>query len=106
MLICPNIQIILGGMVYDDDLERGVRKKYLNEPYPQKVELARNATLADVFQKAKQLYFRWMLRRCVWLILPVSSFLFKIKNPGPFPRFTKRNDYSLADTSSMWLFMR
>ena len=44
-------------MVYDDDLERGVRKKYLNEPNPQKVELARNATLADVFQKAKQLYF-------------------------------------------------
>ena len=51
--------------MYDDDLERGVRKKYLNEPNPQKVELARNATLADVFKRPSScilVRLRWMLR--------------------------------------------
>ena len=50
-------QVILGVMVYDKELNRGIRKKYLPEPNPQRVELARNATLSDVFQKAKELYF-------------------------------------------------
>ena len=44
-------------MVYDNELKRGIRKKYLPEPNPQKIELARNATLIDVFKKAKELYF-------------------------------------------------
>ena len=44
-------------MVYDTELMRGIRKRYLPEPNPQRVELPRNATLRDVFNKAKQLYF-------------------------------------------------
>jgi hypothetical protein len=44
-------------MLYDNELKRGVRKRYLPEPNPQRVELPRDATLKDVFEKAKQLYF-------------------------------------------------
>lgn len=44
-------------MIYDEELNRGVRKKYLPEPNPQKVELARDASLTAVFEKAKQLFF-------------------------------------------------
>ena len=44
-------------MVYDSKLKKGVRKRYLAEPNPQKVELPRNATLSDVFCKAKYLFF-------------------------------------------------
>ena len=43
--------------MYDNELKRGVRKRYLPEPNPQKVELARDATLLDDFKKAKELYF-------------------------------------------------
>lgn len=42
-------------MVYDNELKRGIHKKYLPEPNPQR---PRNATLQDVFKKAKQLIFR------------------------------------------------
>ena len=44
-------------MLYSDELKRGVCKRYLAEPNPQKVELPRNATLPEVFEKAKELYF-------------------------------------------------
>ena len=44
-------------MVYDTELMRGICKRYLPEPNLQRVELPRNATLRDVFNKAKQLYF-------------------------------------------------
>ena len=46
-------------MIYDEELNRGVRKKYLPEPIanPQKVELARDASLMAVLEKAKQLFF-------------------------------------------------
>ena len=43
--------------MYDPDLKRGIRKKYLPEPNPQKVELPRCAWLHDILEKAKQLYF-------------------------------------------------
>ena len=54
------MQVILGGMLYDHELNRGVRKKFLPEPNPQKIELPINATLTMVFEKAKQLYFEDM----------------------------------------------
>ena len=44
-------------MVYDSELNRGVRKKYLPEPNPQRVELPRDASLRAVFEKAKHLFF-------------------------------------------------
>ena len=55
--IIISIQVTLGGMVYDEELNRGIHKKYLPEPNPQKVELPRNASLIDVFEKAKHLFF-------------------------------------------------
>ena len=56
--MCNNcLQVILGGMLYDNELKRGVRRRYLPEPNPQKVELPRHAKLTDVFEKAKYLYF-------------------------------------------------
>lgn len=47
-------------MIYDAYLNRGVRKKYLPEPNPQKVEFPRDASLKVVFEKAKDLYFQDM----------------------------------------------
>lgn len=43
--------------MYDKEQKQGVHKRYLPEPNPQNVELARDATLLDVFRKAKELYF-------------------------------------------------
>ena len=54
------LQITLGGMVFDRELNRGVRKKYVSEPNPQKVELQRDSTLPAVLEKAKELYFKDM----------------------------------------------
>ena len=51
------IQVTLGGMVFDSELKRGVRKKSLSEPNPQKVEMPRNATYSMVIEKAVELYF-------------------------------------------------
>jgi hypothetical protein len=47
--------IILGGMVFDGRLGKGVKQK-LREPNPQKVELPRKSNLTDVFNKAKELF--------------------------------------------------
>ena len=44
-------------MVFDTELKRGIRKKYLSGPNPQKVELHQDVSLATVLQKAKDLYF-------------------------------------------------
>ena len=44
-------------MVFDTELKRGIRKKYLPGPNPQKVELHQDVSLATVLQKAKDLYF-------------------------------------------------
>ena len=44
-------------MLYDNELKRGVRRRYLPEPNPQKVELPKYAKLTDVFEKAKELFF-------------------------------------------------
>ena len=44
-------QVILGGMVYD----KGVRKKYLPEPNPTKVELKRDTKYHDILELA--MYF-------------------------------------------------
>ena len=42
---------------FDGELKRGVRRRYLPEPNPQRVELPRNAKLRDIYEKVKQLYF-------------------------------------------------
>lgn len=45
-------------MIYDPDLEKGVKKRLLPEPNPAKVELPKNASLDLVISKAKELYFK------------------------------------------------
>ena len=50
-------QVILGGMVYDNTLRKGVRKKYLPEPNPTKVELKRDTKYHDILELAKTMYF-------------------------------------------------
>lgn len=50
----------LGGMLYNKELQRGVRKRCLPEPNPTKVELDRSSTLSSIFQFAKNLYFKDM----------------------------------------------
>lgn len=47
-------------MIYDHELKRGVRKKFLPEPNPQKIELPKSSNLSIVLEKAKQLYFEQM----------------------------------------------
>ena len=51
------LQIILGGMVYDHTLCKGVRKKYLPEPNPTKVELKRETKYHDLLGLARRIYF-------------------------------------------------
>ncbi len=48
---------VLGGMVYDQNLSRGVRKKYLPDPNPTKVELAKGTKYTDILKMAKSLFF-------------------------------------------------
>ena len=43
--------------MYDCNLRRGIRKKYLAEPNPTKVELSRETKYDDVLQIAKRMYF-------------------------------------------------
>ena len=47
-------------MIYDSDLQRAVRKKFLPDPNPQKVELSPDSSLKTVFNKATQLFFSEM----------------------------------------------
>ena len=44
-------------MVYDPILGRGVRKRFLHDPNPTRVELNRNSSYADVLKMAISLYF-------------------------------------------------
>lgn len=48
---------MLGGMVYDSKCGKGIRRKTLPEPNPNKVQISGTATLKDIFSKAKELYF-------------------------------------------------
>ena len=50
-------KVTLGGMLYDVNLKRGVRKKSLPEPNPQKIELPKYCTYQITIEKAKELYF-------------------------------------------------
>ena len=52
------LQVILGGMIYDPVLKRGIRKKIIPEPNPTRVELPKSASLDIVVEKAKDLYFK------------------------------------------------
>lgn len=51
------MMVILGGMIYDQELGRGIRKKYLPEPNPAKVEISRDACYTDLLEVAKSRYF-------------------------------------------------
>ena len=44
-------------MIYDQELGRGIRKKYLPEPNPAKVEISRDACYTDLLEVAKSRYF-------------------------------------------------
>ena len=60
-------------MLYDSDLQRGIRKKTLPEPNPTKVEMQANSTFLDMQQKAKQLYFKEFLTPANELIMADSG---------------------------------
>ena len=45
-------------MIYDPDLEKGIRKKCLPEPNPTKIEVPKHASLSEIFSKARELYFK------------------------------------------------
>ena len=44
-------------MVYDPILGRGVRKRYLHEPNPTKVEMKRDSSYDDVLKMAVSIFF-------------------------------------------------
>ena len=44
-------------MIFDQTLKKGVRKRSLPEPNPQKISLPRSSTIKAVLLKAKELYF-------------------------------------------------
>ena len=49
--------IILGGMVFDPIVGRGVRKRYLHEPNPTKVEMRRDSSYNKVLKMAVSIFF-------------------------------------------------
>ena len=44
-------------MVYDPILGRGIRKRYLHEPNPTKVEMKRDSSYEDVLKMAVSIFF-------------------------------------------------
>ena len=53
-IVFGSTYIILGGMIYDSQCSRGVKKKCYLNPILQKLS---NSSLQDIYEKAKQLYF-------------------------------------------------
>lgn len=47
-------------MVFDADVNRAIRKKFLRDPNPQKVSVERSATLETILDRARELYFKDM----------------------------------------------
>ena len=50
-------QILLGGMVYDNDSSKGICKKNLPEPNPIKIEISKECTLKELYAKAYEMFF-------------------------------------------------
>ena len=44
-------------MIYDEELCKGIRKKYLPEPNPSKIEINRDTSYTDLLEVAKSKYF-------------------------------------------------
>ena len=44
-------------MIYEPEKKRGIRKKFLPEPNPSRVELHSSSTLATILEQARELYF-------------------------------------------------
>ena len=44
-------------MIYDKELCRGIRKKYLPEPNPTRIEISRDATYPQLMEIANSQYF-------------------------------------------------
>ena len=44
-------------MIFEPNLQKGVKKDWLAKPNPRKVELARNSSLQTVFERCKEIYF-------------------------------------------------
>ena len=49
--------IILGAMIFDHTAGKGIFLKWIPQPNPRKVEMARTSSLQDVLKKAKDIYF-------------------------------------------------
>ena len=45
-------------MVYDDVSGKGIRKRYLPDPNPSKVEMKKNSSLKELYSNAHELYFK------------------------------------------------
>ncbi len=45
-------------MVYDEKKKKGVRRKFLPEPNPTRVDMPNDSTIFDVFEKAVELYYK------------------------------------------------
>ena len=44
-------------MIFDHTAGKGIKKKWIPQPNPRKVEMARRSSLQDVLKKAKDIYF-------------------------------------------------
>ena len=50
-------QVNLGGMIFDELSNKGVRKMILPEPNPSKVELNKSCSLHQLYAKATEIFF-------------------------------------------------
>ena len=52
------MQIILGGMVYDEKKGKGIRRKFLPEPNPTTIDFNKDGTLHTICEKAIELFYK------------------------------------------------
>ena len=45
-------------MIFDENKGKGIRRKSLPEPNPTKIEMPKNSTIFEVFERAIQLYYK------------------------------------------------
>lgn len=65
------MQFHIGGMEYDSHKKRGVKKKYI--PTPEEIELSFDASLEDVLQKGKEIFFEDLSPHLTSLVLADSN---------------------------------
>ena len=84
-------------MIFDPEKKRGVRKKFLLEPNPCKVELKSTSTLPMILEKAKELFFsEYTVEDDNIMICDSSGFQIEVENPSIWTlgTFYQRNNFS------------